>query len=134
MHRLLQYAGEQAIIFGNDYGFETDGKQFRFLVFEQGAWRPVPGDGPLRLREVPAPMELRLQAEGFERAGAADQRNEDDRDEDEAPPLEPDAFFFSTGEWTPFELQLHAEPTEIYYRLTADSVGRLERQRVDPDA
>lgn len=126
LHALLETAGEEAVLFGVELGFEVVPDGYRFLRLDADGWTPVDaGDSPLRPRTLAGGVTLRLIREGEERRLAGDE------DEDGGP--NPDVLFLSSGEITPFELSLTASGTTTRYRYEGGLTGELKMTRVAGD-
>ena len=116
---LITYACEQAELGGRTIGISLSKSGYRFSRTEQEVWVPYK-DGELRARHWPAPM-------------SADLR----RDETPIPlgdefPDKPQALCYSSGEVTPFRLELAWADVERRYRLDAHADGALDFTAIDP--
>ncbi|MGH8530606.1 MAG: type II secretion system minor pseudopilin GspH [Nevskiales bacterium] len=125
LEQLLRLASEEAIVQGIELGFLTDGKTYAFLVAdsERGQqWLAYPEDGVLRTRELPEGMELQIAVDDFDLPAA----KKPEKDEDEKDTLTPQIYFLSSGELSPFELELTAEGAKQRYRYAAKLSGEIE--------
>lgn len=121
---LLEIAGEEAILFGVELGFELTRDGYRFLRLDTGGWTPVNGgNSPLRPRRLAEGVTLRLIREGEKRRRPAGDGNDDGGPR-------PDLLFLSSGEITPFELAMTASGAQSYYRYEGALTGKLEMHRV----
>ncbi|WP_352890493.1 type II secretion system minor pseudopilin GspH [Sinimarinibacterium thermocellulolyticum] len=126
LEALFRLALEEAELKGYEIGFRHTLTQYQFLtVGSEGRWAPVT-EGPLRPREIPPLLSLDLRVDGRPVPPALDlpARGRGDDDE-EAPALEPQVLFLSSGELTPFALTLHADGLAEGRLLSGDVLGRL---------
>lgn len=157
LQQLVQLASEEAQLKGMELGLRYTEDGFEFLALtDAGRWQSFDG-GPLRPREITEPFYLRLYVEGREIAPlkidrdkerqalqaaekaaekAAEEAAEDgQRDEshqsEELP--QPQVLLLSSGESTPFALDLRLRNHAGFYRLDCDLLSRckLEHQRQD---
>lgn len=95
---LIDLAGEEAILNGRELGLYFGESAYRFLAFDGSQWLPVTDDPLLKERPVPEAIALELVLEGLPVAL-----------DDEAPEvLTPHLMFASSGERTPFVLEVGA--------------------------
>jgi type II secretion system protein H len=153
LQALFAVAGEDAEMHGMEVGFiHTDGGYAFVVTGPEGRWIPIT-TGPLRPREVKAPIELDLRVEGrsvpptpladliaagkkaLEEAEAAkspDKKKDDDDDKNgkkndadkDVTALKPQALFLSSGEATAIRLDVSAPGVASIYRLDVDNLGR----------
>lgn len=119
---LMQTASEQAVLNNQEMGLKVDDESYQFLAFNslERVWEPQK-ERLFKSREVPAWMELTYQTEDNLPALPG---VEDDED---AP--RPDLVFFSSGEITPFEMQMTAgDNRELVYRIESDGLNGLDWQ------
>lgn len=132
LHTLLGIAGEEAVLFGVELGFEVTADGYRFMRLDADGWTPVTAtDHPLRPRTLEGNVTLRLVREDEERRRLVG--SDDDDDEEDGGPR-PDVLFLSSGEITPFELSMTASGAQARYRLEGKLTGELDMQRVAEDA
>lgn len=129
LHSLLDLASEQAVIYGVELGLDLTPHGYRFLRLDSDGWRPITdSDSPLRPRKLDDNMTLRLvQTKGEDYKLGGDQNDEDEDDEHKDGPR-PEAMFLSSGEITPFELELRSDGTRDRYRYTGKLTGELEME------
>lgn len=134
LEELFRLALEEAELKGFEIGFRYTESQYQFLaVGGEGRWEPI-AEGPLRPRPIPLPLEIRLRVDGRPVPPAQDQApRAASREDDEAPELEPQVLFLSSGELTPFSLDLTAAGVDAAHRLSGDLLGRLTLERLDQD-
>lgn len=125
---LIGLAGEEAVLNGRELGLRFDEESYYFLRFEDGEWRPVGDDPQLRRRVLAADLAVQLVLEGLPVALG-----------DEPEPLVPHLFLASSGERTPFLLEVGAvgalglNEEAPRYRIQGAPMGPLEFGRVDSD-
>ncbi|MCK7543101.1 type II secretion system minor pseudopilin GspH [Marinobacter bryozoorum] len=126
LYVLMQTASEQAILNNEELGLVVDEQGYRFLVYDEleQEWRSQ-SERLFQGRRFPEWMSVTLFSEHDLPRLA---RGNDDR-EDEKGRLRPDIVFYSSGETSPFELELLATPSpERRYRLIADGLDDIELQ------
>jgi general secretion pathway protein H len=114
---LLQLAREQAVLQGVEHGLELARDGYRLLALEDRTWQPL-AESIWRPRTLPAQVRLQLTVEG--RAV----------DLPELPAGAPQLLLFSSGEMTPFTLEL-AGPAGVC-RLTGDGLADLAPAACEP--
>ncbi len=142
IQQLLQFASDEAQAKGLEIGLRYDQQAYQFLeLSDDGKWQVV-RQGSLRPRRISAPMYLEMRVEqelvtpaaevGLEPAFAASEDDEDDaakEDDEAAEGLEPQMLLLSSGEMTPFSLDVKLPDYEVYYRVSGDVLGRLTFSR-----
>lgn len=150
LQALFAMAGEDAEMHGMEIGFiHTDGGYAFVTTSPKGRWAPIT-TGPLRPREIKAPIGIELRVEGRgvpptpladliaagkaalkEAAAAKSQAQKPDGDKDPDPDsaddttaLKPQALFLSSGEATAISLDVEAPGVSSVYRLEVDNLGR----------
>lgn len=127
LYLLMQTASEQAVLDNRELGlrFEDDG--YRFLAFseEEGTW-VAPRERLFRPRSLPEWLEVTRYIENDVPRLASS--SDSDR-------LLPDLVFFSSGEITPFQLEITADPdADITHVLESDGIlGIYWRKPGDPE-
>ena len=113
---LIDMASEQAVLRSEQLAIRFGDSDYEFMLLQAGnKWAALQDDGPLRARELPRGMELRLELEENPPPGL---RAEDA----EAPQV----FLLSSGEMTPFMLTFSAPESEQRFVVKATLLGRLE--------
>ena len=112
---LIDMASEQAVLRSEQLAIRFGDADYEFMLLQAGKWAALQDDGPLRARELPRGMELRLELEENPPPGL---RAEDA----EAPQV----FLLSSGEMTPFMLTFSAPESEQRFVVKATLLGRLE--------
>ena len=112
---LLQLASEEAVMRSEQLALRVGETRYEFMILENGQWTPLADDRPLRPRELPAGIELRLELQENPPPGLTAEDSE-----------QPQVFLLSSGEMTPFVLTISAPETEQRYAIKASLLGRLE--------
>lgn len=125
---LIDLLREEALLQGTDYGMHfSDGSyNFYYYDYERRSWLLPPADGVLVQRSLPDALEMSVIV--------------DDRDLilEEPPDLEngetaiPQVMILSSGEMTPFTLELYRDFQGPRFALTAEFNGDTEIERRDP--
>lgn len=152
LQALFAMAGEDAEMHGMEIGFiHTDGGYAFVTTSPKGRWAPITS-GPLRPREIKAPIGIELRVEGrsvaptpladliaagkaalkeAEAAKSSDKQDDDDDKDDkkkdadkDITALKPQAMFLSSGEATAISLDVSAPGVDSVYRLEVDNLGR----------
>jgi general secretion pathway protein H len=151
-YALLQLAADEAEMKGLQIGvhFTVSGYQFVTLD-DKHHWQPYAASGPLRPRSWPGGMSIELNIDGHTVAPAPDispdeilrnskgkgeskdePKNAAETTDDPAKdPLRPQVLLLSSGEMTPFVLDLKAIGVPMYYRFEGDLLGRVTAKRQD---
>lgn len=123
LEKLLELALEEAEAKGIELGFRHTRETYEFLTpGEEGRWEVIGGTGPLRARELPPPLALSLCVEGRPVPPGMDRDNPKVR-------LVPQVMMFSSGEQTPFVLDVEIPRHDSYYRLTGEVLGGVSLER-----
>ena len=117
---LMQTASEQAVLNNQEMGLVIDDESYRFLAFNslERVWEPQE-ERLFSPRNVPDWMALTYQTEdnlptlpGVE-------------DDEDTP--RPDLVFFSSGEITPFDMQMTAgDNNDLVYSIESDGINGLD--------
>lgn len=110
---LLKLAGQQAIISDRELVLEVAKDGYRFLQYRDQQWLPVEDD-VLRPRELPDGVHLDTYIYGAN-AGQADEQE----------PMLPRIYLLSSGEITPFEIDVQADDDMTVYRITGQGGGKV---------
>jgi general secretion pathway protein H len=148
-YALLQLASDEAQLKSVQIGLRFTVSGYQFVVMgDKRRWTPYEATGPLRTRAWPDGMQADLSIDGHPVAPAPDVSPEvehtellhKDGDTENAAettadpakdPLKPQVLLFSSGEMTPFSLDLKAIGVPAYYHFEADLLGRLKADRKD---
>jgi len=112
---LIDMASEQAMLRSEQLAIRFGDTDYEFMLLQAGKWAALEDDGPLRARELPKGIELRLELEENPPPGLQAQDTE-----------APQVFVLSSGEMTPFTLTFSAPESEQRYVVKASLLGRLE--------
>lgn len=116
---LIGHACRYAELTGREIGILLDADGFGFTRLGLDGWQPLPADSELRTREWPQALRIELLRED---------RPVDVSRTDDTPQL----VCFSSGELTPFTLELALGDTPVTYRIEGDEDGGVELARVEP--
>jgi len=118
----MELADQQAIFQSQEIGFYLQDNQYEYLEYKDGKWLPLE-DSLLKKRTIPEDIEITLNIDGIEStnlATSSDKKN-------------PQIVFYSSGEWTPFEMILQPSDFEVEnnfaYTLNNITTGKLELER-----
>src|SRR5687768_12633149 len=117
---LLGHACEQAELRGREIGVALGAGGYAFLRLDGDAWQTLGIDGELRARRWPQGLRIELA-----RGGRPLQLTRSD--EDAAPQL----VCFSSGELTPFALDLALGDSRARYRVAGGDDGRISTERLE---
>jgi len=112
---LIDMASEQAVLRSEQLAIRFGDSDYEFMLLQAGKWAALQDDGPLRARELPKGIELRLELEENPPPGLQ-------AEDAEAPQV----FLLSSGEMTPFMLTFSAPESEQRFVVKATLLGRLE--------
>ncbi len=143
---LLQLAADEAQLKGLQIGLHYTVSGYEFVVIdEKHHWSPYASSGPMRRRTWSQPVVADLRVDGQLITPApdnppapppsekAEQDSQLDMKKSEDPakdPLRPQVLLLSSGEMTPFSLDLKAPGLNSYFHLEADLLGRVTMQRM----
>lgn len=131
---VLRTAGDEALLTGKEYGLIADRHSYQILQFDQSGRQWVAGDNKIfssyRLPEYIA-LNLSLEGEAVDLAkimSPADREQQDDNTTDEAEEAQqaPALIFFSSGEATPFAVEIGRDGSRSVYRLSSDGVQDVQ--------
>lgn len=158
LQAVMRYASDEAQLQGLEIGFRHTREGYEFLSTGPGGRWLAYTQGPLKPHRIREPVELELRIEGRVIAPAvipapalpdaeaarsqepSDEDQEDaeehadapaDEDEDEREAILPQVLLFSSGEATPFVLDVKARDYESLFRLQGDLLARFELERVE---
>ncbi|MCK5770818.1 type II secretion system minor pseudopilin GspH [Algiphilus sp.] len=116
LQELFRLAQDEALFKRVEIGFFTDEQRYGFLTPDgEGGWQPYTKSGPLRVRPFSEPFRGVLFVEGQAVAPP----------DPEEP--EPAVLILSSGEVTPFRLEIRAPEGLEPAIIRGDALGRLER-------
>jgi general secretion pathway protein H len=124
---LLDMAGEEAVIRGEDLAVHFTDTGYAFMVLRQNNWTDLTDDPLLKPRVLPAGIELDLEID--EEPPLVGESRPDAESEDK--PI-PQVYILSSGEMTPFTMTLQSAQSLMHYNLTASLLGNLTWEAVGP--
>lgn len=139
MKALVQLASEEAEAKGVEIGLRFTESEFRLLVLDENRkWSDLEKAGSLRRRQIPPPLAVGLSVDGRRVVLPPNDPSEAELEKErkspsmtsEAKRMEPQVLLLSSGEMTPFALDLGAQGLGFFYRLEGDVLGRLKLDRV----
>ncbi len=116
---LLNLAQEEAILTGNEYALELRLSAYRFVRLAEERWQEFPDDEVFRPRTLPAELRLELTIGGERIPPAA--LTAEYHDDDSQPRI----YLLSSGEVTPFSVELLDLTSGETYSLTAGPNGMI---------
>jgi general secretion pathway protein H len=123
---LMQTVSEQAVLNNTEFGLVIDEEHYRFLSYDEqtGTWKP-PQERLYRRRSLPEWLVVTKYIESD--APRLASGNDDDDDDERATP---DVVLFSSGETTPFELELtigseNLTGSDYAHSLLSDGVSAI---------
>lgn len=116
---LFSLAGDEAIMTGTEVGMRLGRGNMQFYRFvpETREWVSLAGDLQFRDRELPVDMSMQLVLEGFE---ATQPEGETDASKS------PQVIFFSSGEATPFHVEISMPGNDESWLVQVDLLGQVE--------
>jgi general secretion pathway protein H len=131
LRSMVDLLHEEALMQSRDYGlmFTRTGYRIYLYDYKQLAWTEPQGDRLLREYVLPKPLELVLAIDDRELQLVPDFESQ----EIENP--EPQVMILSSGELTPFELDLYRDrAADAHFTLTGELDGTLEVAKVGYDS
>jgi len=101
---ITRLASDQAILQGVEHGLELARNGYRILVLDNGRWLALDDDPAWRPRRLPDGVVLHLESEGHAVALPEELRGE------------PQLILFSSGENTPFEIEVRSDGRDCLLR------------------
>jgi len=119
---LIDLAAQESVFKSTEIAVEFEENNYRFLTLVDNEWQTIEADRLLRERQLPASLEIELFIEGerkeiFELGLDADKK------------VPPRIFLLSSGELTPFEVNLKSSEGNTLYTLTGDINGALDIEK-----
>lgn len=125
LQALLDYAAQDAILYGFEIGLDLTRDGYRFLRLGDEGWQPITqSDNPLRPRELDEVMQLEMVPQDNARNTRIPRQNTEAKDKKDDG-LRPEMLFLSSGEITPFELELRSEAAATRYYFRGELTGKL---------
>ena len=130
LHARLQFAHEQGVMRGQDYGLRLNTHSYRLMRMADNNWVDIDDDKLLLMYTLPENMQLQLELEGI-RAVITDSDNELKKKLEKTPEVDskdaikPQVFLLSSGETTPdFEIRLRISGTDFSQAIHGDINGQ----------
>ena len=117
--RLLQIfrlASEEATLTGLEIGWISTEEGYRFLALSDQGWTAYGDGSPLRSRKLADPLQLSVQVDDLPIPTDPER-------------LTPQVLFLSSGEITPFTVELGAPQLDIGFRIEGNLLGELALAR-----
>ncbi len=127
---LIDIASQEAVFKSTEIALEFDETTYRFLTLVENDWAPLDADRLLRARSLPAGLEFEVFLEGESKFEFKIDEFSLDKEEKEESKL-PRVFLLSSGEVTPFELNLNNDDGDTLYTLSATITGEIEIEKVE---
>ena len=120
---LMEYASEDALLTGIEVGARVDEEKYQFYRLTAEGWQQYPGSHPLRARQLPRGVTIRRLDEprGPEKNSS--------KSEEEKAEERPELLFLSTGEVSPFDLEISAQGYTPVFRVQASIDGQIRLRR-----
>lgn len=115
LHHLLRLASEEAILTAQELSLLVTSTGYNFARLEGPKWVPMADDKMFKSREFPDTLEVKLTVYG----------QEADLSDSEKPVQ---VYILSSGELTPFEMELKAEDSEQAYSVSGTLTGQIAYQ------
>ena len=140
---LVELASEEALLTGRELGMRIDDDGYAFYQFDERAqaWSAINEQKVFRNRTFPDHIEISLRLEGQAVVLAPDSEDSEDDQEEDASESEsgnndfaddpPQLMFFSSGQTTPFTLEVLDTRDSKRWQLETDLLGRVEREQVE---
>src|SRR5690606_10509350 len=117
---LLGHACEQAELRGREIGVTLGAEGYAFMRLDGDAWQALANDGELRARQWPQGVSIDLAREGRPLRLAPVEKE-----------MAPQLVCFSSGELTPFVLELALGDSRAHYRVEGGSDGVVATERLE---
>ncbi|WP_129782045.1 type II secretion system minor pseudopilin GspH [Peristeroidobacter soli] len=116
---VLKQAREEAELQVEDIGIFMSTGAYEYMRFDsrKNEWQPIEGDELFMQRELPAGLRFRLRLEAREVVLKPSLPNRGDKDENKRNP--PHVMVLSSGDVSPFELEIERENQPAQWRVTA---------------
>ena len=131
---LIELAQDEAVMQGREFGLEVMVSSFRFVEYDpfQSRWVEIVGDDMFRFRQLPEDIEFDLLLEDqIIVLGTGPQQIEDPDSDEFSRSIEtyaPHVMIFSSGDSTPFELQIVNRSEQQTVIMRGDLTGAIEVQ------
>lgn len=119
LKQIMRLAAEESVLQGVELGMKSDGEKYSFLLIGEEGWVAYEGDTPFKVHSLPDGIQLEVTVEDF--SLPVPEENE----------LLPQIVFLSSGELTPFALDLTAETSKVFYRFSGLLTGEVKMEKLD---
>jgi general secretion pathway protein H len=120
MLQIFRLARDEAGMTGLELGWLATHDGYRFLALAEQGWAPYGDRSPLHSRTLEKPLQLTVKVEDL--PIKADPKRDS-----------PQILFLSSGEVTPFSVDIGAPGLEVVYSVSGNLLGQLELKRVSAD-
>lgn len=148
---LIELASENAVMEGKQFGVEIQPHGYRFFRYANGSWRPIEKNSTFRQRDVDDNVVLRLNLQGHRitlpqpvtsmmAVGLpgpasrlpAEVGSDGGEDTQKTRGPKPQILALSSGELTPFRLEVAGSGNDASYRVRGHMSGKI--QLIPPDS
>ena len=139
LHARLQFAHEQGVMRGEDYGVRFNEKSYRLMRYDpKEKWLDIDNDKLLLPHQLPDNMRIQLELEGItavitesddDKKKAAESRpdQESDPKPDPEQEIKPQVFLLSSGETSPdFEVRIRISGSDLSKAVHGNINGQYE--------
>ena len=132
MTALIEMASDEAMLQGRDFGLEVSQRGYRFVEYDPFTehWFEVIGDDLMRPRTLAEDTEFDLFLEdkriALKLEAAETERSDDDDDKDLTDDYLPHVLVLSSGDITPFVLEIYRSTDRASVQLSASPTGELK--------
>lgn len=130
---LLKLAADEAVVQGEEIGMLLASDGYAFYHLEDNKWVAY-AEGPLRERNLPQGTRLFLASDESETIQLPAPKAEDRNTDPKKKSAEPQILMLSSGELTPFVLELRADHLPVYYRAEGKITGQIDMERLEANA
>lgn len=129
---LIEVAQDEATMQGREFGVEFMNDSYRFVEYDPfiNQWGELIGDDMLRLRELPDDVEFVLTLEGqrvhLENDPARFEDPEETSNRDLTETYSPHVYIFSSGDVTPYDLDITRRNDNQTVAIKSDLTGAVE--------
>ena len=124
LHARLQFAHEQGVMRGEDYGMRFNQKSYRMMRYSEDKWVDVAEDKLLLPHQLPDSIQIQLDLEGLT---AIIPETDDELLKDPEKEIKPQIFLLSSGETSPdFEVRIRHTGKDFSRAVHGDINGQYE--------
>ena len=130
---LVEVAQDEAMMQGREFGLEFMTDSYRFVEYDplSSQWMELFGDDMFRLRQLPEDVEFDLYLEGKRILLEYEPAEMEEPEEDSPMRMVEDTYaphilIYSSGDVTPFELEIARRMSDQSVRLEADLTGKID--------